>query len=153
MGGDRGNVTVNQAISSTTGNITASGINFTSNSGGGNNGTITTTGGNVQLDFTRDITTNAAITLGGSGSLTLNAGRDIGINRDITLDGGSFTADAGGTIYIGDDIDAGNITLKDNVILDGTGGSPSYNRNQDILADNTLCAGHYNQEQPGQRNT
>ena len=83
------------------------------------------------------------ITNTGSGNLTLNAGGYIDIDRDISLNGGSLTADAGqtggsSTIYIGDDIRAGgNITLKDNVILNGSGSSY---RNQDILADGTLWA-------------
>jgi len=83
------------------------------------------------------------ITNTGSGNLTLNAGGYIDIDDDITLDGGSFIANAGqaggsSTIYIGDDIRVGgDITLMDNVILNGSGSSK---RDQDLEAGGTFWA-------------
>jgi len=77
-----GDVSLYAALNSTTGDITIYGDNFTSNS----SGTITTTtGGNVQLDFTGGITTNAAINAS-SGAISLTSD-SIALGSAITTTG------------------------------------------------------------------
>ena len=88
----------------------------------------------------------SGIDFSGSGNVTLLAGTYINVDATgtsggstygIDLDSGTLTMDSGGgsPIYLFDDIRAGNIVFKDNVILDGTGFSPPGSpRDQDLDA-------------------
>jgi len=125
-----GNVNVNAAINMTSGNLTSSGVDFTSNGGG----TITTTGGNVDLSgHTGAVDIDAAINSGGSVDIagsSINVGSNItgvGVTfgNTVTADGaGAQTFDAGaGTLTASGAINkaTGNLTLGGDTDVDLNG--------------------------------
>jgi len=121
-----GNVNVNAAINMTSGNLTSSGVDFTGNSGG----TITTTGGNVDLSgHSGAVDIDAAINSGGSVDI---AGSSINVASNITGVGVTFantvTADGAGA----QTFDAGTGALTANGVINKATGDFTLGGDTDI---------------------
>ena len=127
-----GNVNVNAAIDTTSGNFTSSGVDFSSNSGG----TITTTGGNVDLSgHSGAVDIDAAINSGGSVDI---AGSSINVRSNITGVGVTFgnavTADGAGSQIF----DAGTGALTGNGMINKATGDLTLGGDTDIDLNGTV---------------